>query len=102
MGARPGDVGDDLFYAQRLTEHSLGHVILHSNLYLIALPMVLYKAMFEVFGIGDYLPYRLVAVGLSLLCAGLFYALAPAPDGRACWRSFRRSSCSSSGPAGRS
>ena len=69
-------VGDDLFYAQRLAENSLGHAILHSNLYLIALPMVLYKAMFELFGIGSYVPYRLVAIALALLCAGLFYAIA--------------------------
>lgn len=68
--------GDDLFYAQRLAENSLGHTILHSNLYLLALPMALYKAMFELFGIGSYLPYRLVAVVLALLCAGLFYAIA--------------------------
>ena len=69
-------VGDDLFYAQRLAESSLGHAILHSNLYLIALPMVLYKAMFEVFGIGSYLPYRLVAIALGLLGVALFYAIA--------------------------
>ncbi len=69
-------VGDDLFYAQRLAESSLGHAILHSNLYLIALPMVLYKAMFELFGIGSYLPYRLVAIALGLLCVALFYAIA--------------------------
>jgi hypothetical protein len=69
-------VGDDLFYAQRLAENSLGHAILHSNLYLIALPMVLYKAMFELFGIGSYLPYRLVAISLGLLCVGLFFAIA--------------------------
>ena len=69
-------IGDDLFYAQRLSENALGHVILHSNLYLIALPMVLYKAMFEVFGIGSYLPYRLAAIVLALLCAGLFYVIA--------------------------
>jgi hypothetical protein len=68
--------GDALYYAQRLSENSLGHAILHSNLYLLALPMVLYKAMFEVFGIGAYLPYRLTAIALSLLCVGLFYAIA--------------------------
>jgi hypothetical protein len=68
--------GDDLFYAQRLAESSLGHAILHSNLYLLALPMALYEGMFELFGIGSYLPYRLLAVALGLLCAGLFYAIA--------------------------
>ena len=69
-------VGDDLFYAQRLAENPLWHAILHSNLYLLALPMALYKAMFELFGIGSYLPYRLVAIALALVCVGLFYALA--------------------------
>ena len=69
-------IGDDLFYAQRLAENSLGHAILHSNLYLLAVPMVLYQAMFELFGLGSYLPYRLVAIALALVCAGLFYALA--------------------------
>jgi hypothetical protein len=68
--------GDDLFYAQRLSENSLGHAILHSNVYLIALPMAVYKAMFEVFGLGSYVPYRLAAIVLSLLCAALFYSIA--------------------------
>jgi hypothetical protein len=68
--------GDDLFYAQRLSENPLGHTILHSNVYLIALPMVVYKAMFEVFGIGSYVPYRLAAIILALLCAALFYSIA--------------------------
>ena len=69
-------IGDDLFYAQRLSDDDLGHAILHSNLYLLALPMALYKAMFEVFGIGSYLPYRLAAIILALLCATLFYSIA--------------------------
>ena len=68
--------GDDLFYAQRLSENSLWHTILHSNVYLIALPMAVYKAMFELFGIGSYLPYRLAAIILALLCAALFYSIA--------------------------
>ena len=68
--------GDDLFYAQRLSENTLGHVILHSNVYLIAVPMVVYKAMFELFGIGSYVPYRLAAIVLALLCAALFYSIA--------------------------
>ncbi len=96
-------VGDDLFYAQRLSENSLGHAILHSNLYLIALPMVLYKAMFELFGIGSYLPYRLVAIILGLLvCAALFYSIARRRIGGLLALSHRRCSCSSTDPAGRS
>lgn len=69
-------ISDDLFYAVRLSKHSLGHAILYSNVYLIAAPLLVYKAMFEIFGIGEYLPYRIVEVALVLACAGLFYALA--------------------------
>ncbi len=38
--------------------------------------MVVYKAMFELFGIGSYVPYRLAAIVLALLCAALFYSIA--------------------------
>ncbi len=68
--------GDDLFYATRLSHHSLPHAILYSNVYLIAAPLVLYRAMFEILGIGSYFPYRVVAVALALLCALVFYDLA--------------------------
>ena len=68
-------VGDDLFYAQRLAVNPLWHAILHSNVYLLALPMVLYKAMFAGVGLSPYWPYRSLAVALSLLCAFLFHRL---------------------------
>ncbi len=68
--------GDDLFYAQRLAQGSLGHTILHGNVYLLALPMVVYKALFATVGIEPYWVYRLLAAVLSLLCAALLYRLA--------------------------
>ena len=69
--------GDNLEYAVRLAIEPLGHTLLHTppNKYLIAVPLLLYKAMFEIFGISSYVPYRIVAIALTLLCAGLFYAL---------------------------
>jgi hypothetical protein len=69
--------GDNLEYAVRLSTEPLGHTLLHTppNKYLIAVPLLVYKAMFEVFGLTSYVPYRIVAIGLTLLCAALFYAL---------------------------
>ncbi|MDX6614918.1 MAG: hypothetical protein QOD60_9 [Solirubrobacterales bacterium] len=50
--------------------------LLHPNSgNLIAAPAVLYKTMTAVFGADDYLPFRLLWVGLDLLSAGLFYSL---------------------------
>jgi hypothetical protein len=69
---------DELVYATRLSQQSLWHAMIHppANSYLIALPMVLYKAMYEVIGMASYVSYRLEAIALNLLCAGLFFALA--------------------------
>ena len=39
--------------------------------HLIAIPLLLYKAAFEGFGISSYVPYRLAHIALLLLCAGL-------------------------------
>jgi hypothetical protein len=70
--------GDELGYAARLASDSFGHALLHSppNKYLIAVPLVLYDAMFELFGLAADLPYRVVVTALVLLCAGLFFMLA--------------------------
>ena len=53
-------------------------MLLHSppNKYLIAAPLVLYRGMFEVFGLGADVPYRVVTTALVLLCAGLFFVIA--------------------------
>jgi hypothetical protein len=69
--------GDNLEYATRLATQGLGHSLLHTppNKYLIAVPLVVYKAMFEVFGLESYVPYRVLATVLVLVCGGLFYAL---------------------------
>jgi hypothetical protein len=70
--------GDDLEYAARLSTQGLGHALLHTppNKYLIAVPLLVYKAMFEIFGLTSYLPYRIVGIALTLACAGLFFLLA--------------------------
>jgi hypothetical protein len=70
--------GDELDYAARLASQSFDHAVLHSppNKYFIALPLLLYDAMFHAFGLAADLPYRLVVTALVLLCAGLFFVLA--------------------------
>jgi hypothetical protein len=70
--------GDELGYAARLADDSFLHAVLHSppNKYFIAVPLVLYDAMFNLFGLAADLPYRLVSTTLVLLCAGLFFVIA--------------------------
>jgi hypothetical protein len=70
--------GDELGYAARLASEPLGHAVFHSppNKYLIAVPMLLYDAIFNAFGIAVDVPYRIVVTALALLCAGLFFVLA--------------------------
>ncbi|HEY1237575.1 MAG TPA: hypothetical protein VGE91_04510 [Solirubrobacterales bacterium] len=68
---------DDLGYATRLATESFQHALLQPppNKYLIAFPLLLYKALFEIFGLDTYVPYRVLGIALVLLCAGLLFAL---------------------------
>ena len=68
---------DDLGYGVRLSTESLHHALIHPppDKYLIAFPLLVYKALFEIFGMGSYLPYRLTNILLVLLCAGLLFVL---------------------------
>lgn len=68
---------DDLGYAVRLATDPLGHTLLHPppDKYLIAFPLLVYKALFETFGIDSYRPYRVTGILLVLLSAGLLFVL---------------------------
>jgi hypothetical protein len=70
--------GDEWGFAYRLATETLPHAILHAppGKYLIVLPMLLYKAAFSTIGIGDYLPYRLIGMALTVATAALFLILA--------------------------
>jgi hypothetical protein len=70
--------GDEWDYAIRLGAQSLGHALFDPppDKYVIPVPLLLYKGLFESFGIGSYAPYRVVGIALVILCAGLFFALA--------------------------
>ena len=70
--------GDELGYAARLASEPFGHAVFHSpsNKYFIAVPLLVYDAMFNLFGLAADVPYRIVVTALVLLCGGLFYLLA--------------------------
>ena len=68
---------EDVNYGVRLATEPLGHALLHPppNKYLIAFPLLVYKGLFEAFGMHSYVPYRITGIVLVLLCTGLFFAL---------------------------
>ena len=68
---------DDLGYGVRLATEPLGHALLHPppDKYLIAFPLLVYKALFETFGMDSYRAYRLTGIVLVLLSAGLLFLL---------------------------
>jgi hypothetical protein len=68
---------DDLGYGVRLSTEPLSHALLHPppDKYLIVFPLLVYKALFETFGMDSYLPYRVTSILLVLLCAGLLFLL---------------------------
>ncbi len=70
--------GDELGYAARLASQPFDQALLDSppNKYFIALPLLVYHGLFDVFGLAADLPSRLVVTALVLLCAGLFFVLA--------------------------
>ena len=51
------------------------------NQHLLALDLLLYKVLFETFGIDDYLPYAAMGVLAHLLCAGLLFEFTRRPLG---------------------
>lgn len=71
-------VGDEWGYALRTATQPAHQYLLEPppGKHLIAIPLLAYKAAFDVFGIDSYVPYRIGHIVLLLVCAVLFYALA--------------------------
>jgi hypothetical protein len=69
---------DELGYASRFATQSLGHVLLYppANKYMIAVPLLVFRALFGTVGLDSYAPYAGLGILLNLLCGGLFYLLA--------------------------
>jgi hypothetical protein len=55
--------------------HDLSVFLEPQNGHLLAIPILLYKSLFAVFGVGSYVPYRLVALAIELTCAALLFVL---------------------------
>jgi hypothetical protein len=70
--------GDEWGYAHRLATLSLPDAMFNTppGKYLLVLPMLFYKFAFSTIGISDYVPYRLVGMGLTIAAAILFLILA--------------------------
>ena len=70
--------GDEWGYAIRLVELPFLTAVFESapGKYLLALPMLGYKAAFSTIGIDSYLPYRLAGLALTVATASLFLVLA--------------------------
>jgi hypothetical protein len=69
---------DEWGYAARLSAQPLGEALFDPpppDRHLIALPLLLYGALFEGFGIDSYAPIRVAWIATLLLCAGLFWVL---------------------------
>jgi hypothetical protein len=71
-------LGDEWGYARRTSTQSVATFMFNPppGKHLIAVPLLLYKAAFDSFGIHSFVPYRVAHIFLLLLCALLFYALA--------------------------
>jgi hypothetical protein len=75
-------VGDDFtFYVDQwdfMLErrgHGVDVFLDEQNGHLMAVPILVHKALFEVFGVESYLPFQLTAVVVQLAAAGLFFAI---------------------------
>ena len=67
---------DELYFQLYRGGHDAGTFLRPYNEHCVLVPMLLYRVIFRVFGVGSYLPFRLAVVGIHLLCVGLLYALA--------------------------
>jgi hypothetical protein len=68
-------VVDQWGYLSAYRSWAPGSLLAPHNGHLIVLPLLVYKAMFEAFGIGSQLPYQLVTLGLSATVAVLLFLL---------------------------
>src|SRR4051812_13866045 len=70
--------GDEWGYALRIATEPASTYLVNPppGKHLIAVPLLFYKAAFEIWGISSDVPYQVAHIVLLLLCAGLFFLLA--------------------------
>ena len=62
---------DDWSFVLDRAGHSPGVFLEPHNEHLSLVPIAIYKTLFELFGLGHYLPFTLVLVAVNLLCGAL-------------------------------
>ncbi len=72
---------DEWAFLLRRSGHSLGVFLRPHNEHLSAIPIAIYKAMLEVFGLGDYRPYQWLLMGFVVALAVVVYVYARARVG---------------------
>jgi hypothetical protein len=55
--------------------HSPGVFLEQQNGHFMAVPILVHKTLFEIFGVESYVPYRLTAIAVELIIAGLVFVL---------------------------
>jgi hypothetical protein len=74
--------GDDWVWITTRRANTIGTFLAPYDGHLSALPVVLYRLMFAVFGIDSYAPYRALVIGLSLVVGLLCFEYARPRVGR--------------------
>ena len=71
-------IDDEWGYLLRITIEPASTYLFNppAGKHLIAVPLLFYKAVYELFGINSDAPFQVAHIVLLLLCAGLFFALA--------------------------
>lgn len=67
---------DEWDYVTQRYDWSLNNIIRPTNGHLLAVPLIVYKALLSGFGADSHLPFTLLTIVLHLLVVGLFFALA--------------------------
>ena len=71
-------IDDEWGYVLRITTEPASTYLLNppAGKHLIAVPLLFYRAVYELFGIDSDAPFQVAHIVLLLLCAGLFFVLA--------------------------
>lgn len=82
FGRGTGFYFDDWSFVQWRRAHTLDSFLGPHNEHLFLWTAALYKTLFATVGLSSYLPYRLAAIAMHLICAGLVFAFARARVGQ--------------------
>jgi hypothetical protein len=67
---------DEWNFVLNRRRHSADTFLMPHNEHLVAVPVFIFKSLFETVGLSRYWPYQLMPIGLHLVCTLLIYVLA--------------------------